>query len=415
MVVMTKNEKIYKIFRPLGYDYFFYNVIIFLFYTVTKELSVSEVLYINSFYAACIFLLEIPLGYVVEKIGIRKSIILGGFCWILHCVIVIFSQNYLTIFLAQIPCAFGTGIKGLSETQMLYASLKASNRTREFSRVEGASVAKYYYLEAFFTIIVGYLFTVDEYLPIVLTLILLVIAFLVSLNFEEVENKNKVTKLKDYVQDSKIVLSSKRMRAIFFFCFVMSGVIGCMTTLQESLIVDLGVNPMVYSIIFAILTFCVGIGSKVQHLIEKYTKRKNLSVIGIAYAMTIILAGAFNYFNVIDKNVLLVITVVFLFFQNTLQGTYRISAKKYLNHFTTSKVRGKILAFFYIFENIGKTVFLFVAGYVMDFNKTSTATIIMGMITLTLVIFSILFMKGRLGLDPEEYEPKDILYKDLSS
>lgn len=74
---MNKNEKIYKIFRIIGYDYFLYNVIIFLFITEEKNISVSEYLYINSFYCAAISVLEIPMNYIVERIGLKKSIVFG--------------------------------------------------------------------------------------------------------------------------------------------------------------------------------------------------------------------------------------------------------------------------------------------------------------------------------------------------
>ncbi|MDO4282934.1 MAG: MFS transporter [Clostridia bacterium] len=412
---MNKNEKIYKVFRVLGYDYFLYNVIIFLFITEVKGISVSEYLYMNSFYCAAIAILEIPMNYIVERIGIKKSIVLGGFFWIVHCLMIMLFKDFKLFLLANLFCALGTSFKGLSETQMLYSSLKSSNRTREFARLEGKCVSKYYYIEGICSIFVGSLFTLNSYLPISITLIILMIAFLVSLRFDEVKayNQDGEIGVREYVKDFKLVIGSRRIVSILLYAFCMSGIIGVMATLQKSLIVELDVNATAYSIIFAILTLCIGLGSRLQNRIEKYTKRKNLTFIGLTYTLLFMLLGSFNMLN-FSTIFLIVVTVIILFFQNILQGVYRISVKKYMNNFTTSRVRGKILAIFYIFENIGQTLFLFLAGYIIDSKGTSLTTLIIGGISFIIILLVLGFMKNRLGLDPEQYDKKDIFYTDIS-
>lgn len=327
----------------------------------------------------------------------------------------ILVNDFKLFLLATLFCAIGTSLKGLSETQMLYSSLKPTNRTREFARIEGKSVSRYYYIEGVCSVFVGYLYTLNAYLPICITVTLLIIAFLVSLKFDEIKAYNQDSNIgvKEYIKDFKLVLSSKRIISIFLYAFCMSGIVGVMATLQKSIIVDLNVNATLYSVIFAILTLCIGIGSRLQNRIEKFTKRKNLTFIGLIYTLLIVLLGSMNMVKY-NLNFLIVSTVIILFFQNILQGAYRISVKKYMNNFTTSKVRGKILAIFYIFENIGQTVFLFLAGYIIDSKGSSLTTLIIGVASLIIIMMILKFMENKLGLDPEEYEQKDIFYTDLN-
>lgn len=340
---------------------------------------------------------------------------MGGLFWVIHCLMMIFVNDFKLFLLATLFWAIGTSLKGLSETQMLYSSLKPTNRTREFARIEGKSVSRYYYIEGICSIFVGYLYTINAYLPISITLISLIIAFLVSLRFDEVKayNQDGSISVKEYIKDFKLVLSSRRIISILLYTFCMSGIVGVMTTLQKSIIVDLDVSATLYSVIFAILTLCIGIGSRLQNRIEKFTKRKNLTFIGLIYTLLIVLLGSMNMVKY-NLTFLIVATVIILFFQNILQGAYRISVKKYMNNFTTSKVRGKILAIFYIFENIGQTIFLFLAGYIIDSKGSSLTTLIIGAFSLVIIILILRFMKNRLGLDPEKYDKKDIFYTDLN-
>ena len=167
----------------------------------------------------------------------------------------ILVNDFKLFLLATLFCAIGTSLKGLSETQMLYSSLKPTNRTREFARIEGKSVSRYYYIEGVCSVFVGYLYTLNAYLPICITVTLLIIAFLVSLKFDEIKayNQDGNIGVKEYIKDFKLVLSSKRIISIFLYAFCMSGIVGVMATLQKSIIVDLNVNATLYSVIFAIL------------------------------------------------------------------------------------------------------------------------------------------------------------------
>ncbi len=411
-----RNVDMYKVYRMVGYDYLFYTVISFLFYSIAKGLSVAQILYLSGFYAVFVAALQIPTNYLVEKIGLKKSIVIGNFFWIVHCFIYIVSNQFIFFILAEAFCAFGTTLKNLSETQMLYTSLNKINEKELFSKIEGSGVGLFYICEAASALVVGYLFNFDNYLPIYITFTILVISFVMSLFFVDVQDRRtRVTEInmKDYVKGIKMVLKSTRAISIFLYGFIMNGVINILSTLQKSLLVELKVDTIIYSYILAALTLCVGIGSRSQFLLERVTKRKTLTVIGYTFAVSMIFLGVFNnLFN--DSGNILKVTITILVLCNLLIGMYRISIKKYMNNFTTSETRGKILSIFYIFENIGRASMVFVAGIILDNVGTRNTAIIIG-VAITGILYIILkFMKTRLGLNPEEYKRKDIFGIDIA-
>lgn len=53
--IKRKNAKLYPIYKMFAWDLLFFYSIEFLFYTITKKLTASEVLIINGFYLLCRF------------------------------------------------------------------------------------------------------------------------------------------------------------------------------------------------------------------------------------------------------------------------------------------------------------------------------------------------------------------------
>lgn len=414
-VSMERNEKIYKIYRPFSYDYVFLYAVIFLFVTITKGLTVGQYMYLCSIYSIFFAVFQVPLNYVVESLGLKKSMIIGNLLCIVHISIYIFAGQFIFFAIAEVFCALGFVLKGLSETQFLYKTLKNNGKASKYSKIEGKGVAKYYYLEAAGSLFMGYLFTVNNYIPMCLTLLCVIIAFIISLMFKDVAMDINIenTGVKAYVRNFKKIIKSPRLISIFIFAFFATGFIEVIKVLQKSVIVELDTAPTAYTIIIAVFTLAVGLGSRLANRFEKHSKRKTLTIIGISLCLLCIALGSVNYISS-DTLVRLYISVTIIFIYNIFQGMYRMCIKKYLNNFTTSSIRGKILAIFYIFEGLGRSILLFISGTVIDNVETSFTCILLGAVMLVIMILILGFMKTRFGLDPEEYSKKDLCGKTAS-
>ncbi len=411
---MNRNEKIYPVYKMFGYDYLFYLVISFLFFTITKGITVGQIMYLSAFSAIFMAVFQVPTNYIVEKIGLKKSMIFGNLLWIVHMIMIMVCSDFTAFVIAEAICSLGSCLKCLSETQLLYASLKKTNNRKNYAKIEGKGVSWYYYLEALSSIFVGSLFQINNYLPIICTLTFGIIAFVTSLFFDDIEDympeKNSV---KEYLKGFKLVLKSKRIISIFLYSFIMSGLIKVADTIQKSTIVDLDVSAIEYSLIFAGLTLCVGIGSSIQYRIEEKLKRKTLTFIGYVFSISIVLLGVFNVI-LLDKKIALVISIAILLIQSILSGSYRISVKKYMNNFTTHVVRGKILSVFYVFEGVGRALLLFICGIIIDNAGTKNTAIILGVFSILIIFLILKFIKNKLGLDAKDYSKDEIFGTEIS-
>ena len=211
-----------------------------------------------------------------------------------------------------------------------------------------------------------------------------------------------------YLKDFKTIFKSKRIKSIYRYVLCVTSIVTLTLTLQKSFISNLELSPVIYGFILSIFTLCIGIGSKIQYKFEKIFKRKTLTYIGISITSLIILAGVASAMLVpVDKYLALITLLIIFILHNMSQGIYRISVKKYMNNFTTADIRGKILSLFYIFEGIGKSIIMFISGYIIDNIGTDYTSIVIGTVSTIILIVILKYMEKYVGLNEEEYPPED--------
>ena len=144
-----------------------------------------------------------------------------------------------------------------------------------------------------------------------------------------------------------------------------------------------------------------------QFSIEKITKNKTLSTFGIIFIISMIILGIEGVNGKLDYKTFSVVMIC-LAFMGIIQGAYRVSIKKYVLNFTTSKIRTKITSIYYMFENIGSSIMMFLSGFLLNFTSSSKTCIIYGSIAFLIMILVIVYMKKILSLKPEEYSKQEL-------
>ena len=102
-----QNAKLFPIYKMFSWDLLFFYSIEFLFYTITKKVTPSEVLIINGFYLLFRIVMQIPAVVITDFLGKRKSIILGNILLIFYIVILIFGPGAISIIIADLIFSLG--------------------------------------------------------------------------------------------------------------------------------------------------------------------------------------------------------------------------------------------------------------------------------------------------------------------
>lgn len=407
------NIKIYKLYRIFSWDLLFYYAIIYLFLIAEKGLTPALFLQFDAFYIFFKFIVQIPCTLLIQKFGKRDSIVFANLIGIIHMLLIIFAVNYQMLILSQLLCAVTFIIRGTCETDMLYDSLEHDEeRGNKFAKIDGKANSRYYYVDAIFAVISGFLFIVNPYIPMALSCVTLIITYILSLKFKEIHpGKTKMhvrEEMKILREGMRGIFRSRRLMCLVLFNAVVVGMFKIIQNVRNTALLDAGLPEQYFGIVFAILGIVSGIFARNQGRIHKRHRNKTLGYISLPAALSCVLIGLVLILKLPSEiSIMLIILLLVRVYSN--KGPYHILIKKYLNNFTNSEKRIRIATINNIFENGIASILIFGASIILDNIQPSFTIFIIGCIFMALITLFLDYMREKVGLKPEEYSDKEIL------
>ncbi len=416
---MSNNMKIFPLYKALAWDNLFYYAIEFLFLTGVKGLTAAQVLFVDAFYPIFKFILEIPSNIIVNKLGKRRSLIIGNLLLVADILFLILATNMYMIIIAWFFSAFGYALKGLTESNLLYDSIpKTDQRGAKFAKIDGRASSIYYYFDAISSISTGFLFVVNGYLPMILCLIICILSLLLSLRFNDVDTntptKNSSTKeiLIDLKQTTKFILKSNRLRSLVIFDGFFCAFLGMYSMLRSSILTDIEVPAQYFGLIYAGLQLISGLTSAKQDKFHKRYGNRTLSVFATRTTISFIILGLAPIIG-LNFDLTLEIVLLMMAIQYAIKGPYRTLSRRYLNNFTTSNMRTKISLVTELLYSILRALLSLSCSFLLGITSTAYVYVILGCIFTVFFIFLLDYMKDTVGLKPEQYPEKEIKFTEV--
>jgi len=411
------NAILYPIYKMFSWDLLSFYSIEFLFYTITKGISASQVLMLTSVYIIAKIIFQIPSVAISDYFGKRKSIILGNCLLLVYMLILIFSPNIAWIAIANIFCAFGYDLKLITESNLLYDSVSTKGGDGIYTKIDSRGASGYYVLDTALSIIAGYLFVINNYIPIYISLFFLIVSTILSFKFKDIyqskntENKESFSKfLKGYsnniVDSFKFIKRSNRMKSYLIFAAVFYGFIKIMSTYKSDLLVDIGVTEEQFSIIYAALSLIAAVSVTFSKKVQRYFKNKTLTFLSLSYIISIIFIGAISI-N-ITNNIALPLILIFYTVTRICDSQWWITEYTYLKNFTTPESRNKITFSYELITGIGASIISLIGAVVIDYINIKYATTLIGLLFLAIMIVILDYMRTRFGLKPKQYTKDDL-------
>ncbi len=404
-----------------SWDLLFFYSIEFLFYTITKSLTASEVLIINGFYLLFRIIMQIPAVAITDFLGKRKSIIIGNVFLIIYVLILICFPGAISIIIADLVFALGYNMKTIAESNLLYDSVSTKGGEGLYSKLDAKGGSFYYILDGIASLVAGYLFVINNYLPMLICLSFIIISTILSFKFKDVykvnidkkENLGLVNTLKNYGIDLKIcfkfILKSKRMKAFILFQIVLYSVIEIINTYNSDLLINIGIPEQQFSMIFAVLTLIAGIALSLKRPIEKKFKNRTLAFISLMYIGACIIIGIVS--SIFESQMVIPIILIMCTIQKINVSLWYIFEPKYLKNFTTENMRNKITFAYEFIGGIVASFFSVLGGLLLNILNVKHAFLVVGILALVSIIIVLNYMKTRFGLKPEEYKKEDIEFE----
>lgn len=417
-----RNMKLFPIYKMLSWDLLFYYTINFLFLTQIKNISASDVVLIDSFYALFIMVLQIPINVIIAFLGKKKSLVIGNITLVIYMLIIIFSRNIFDLILANFISAIGFGIKETIQAVLLKESIPPSKyKNQIFSKLNSKGATGYYTLNMISKVIAGYLFTINGYLPMICSLIILIISTIISMGFIEPNPKGNTSskkamgneEIKNIKSGFKFVLKSERLKALILSAAFICSLLSILGNYEVNLLEDINLSSILIGYAGALNSLINAIASKKENKFNSILKNKSLTVLSLTLSISALVAGICGISGIRENLVGIIIILSTYMIFGFINGMYYTIIDRYLMNFANKEIDTQINSVYNLFRNATKMIFGYLASFILGVTTSANALIIVGIIFTIIYISISQYMKTRLGLKPDEYSKEERKYDEL--
>ena len=414
-----QNMKLFPIYKRLSWDYLFYYTIVFLFLTQVKKINAADVVLLDSFYFIFSIFAQIPSTFIIEFFGRKNSTIIANVLNCMYMITIIFGNSLTNLIIGKVFCSIAFAIKNSTEPSLLNESIPPTKlKSKIFARINEKGMSGYHIMNAISTIIAGFLYEINPYIPMTLSLITLVIVTLLSILFvEPVQRKSKKVKdensLKEMKKAFKFVLKSERLKGLLLFSGVMVGFTKLLSNSYEvSMLNDLEIPASLLGFVFAILGILSSFYTSHQEAFHNRFRNKSLTILGYLATGSCLLAGVSG---IIARkyNIGLVLVMIFYAVQFMVVGIFYPLIEKYLSNFANKKIDTKIYTVNNLIKGVMGAITGVVGSFLLERMETAYCMIIIGILFGIIIVLVSHFMKGRVGLKPSEYSKEELKYDKL--
>lgn len=321
-------------------------------YFFQKTLSASEIYLIYAIFSILVFALEVPTGYLGDKIGYKKGIILGLFCGILGFLGFLFAQGFIGIIVSYIFMALMTSLISGSDDAMLYDCLKQDGREKDFEEVYSKVQSFSYAATIIGSVLAGFIASKSMDVDVIVQMGLLIVALIifvgvnVASDYEDEEEDN--VRITSKIKKSKSLVILLLLAGLF----MTSTLLG--TKFSQQIMLAGGIPIAFFGIFSAMMTVVASFFSYIAPKI----KAVPFALIMLVPSLVLVAIGA-------SGNGLFVLLLIVTSMSRAL-GDIKISA--YINQQISSKYRATINSMKSLIFRVFYSIAIFAGGKLADQN-----------------------------------------------
>lgn len=311
--------------------------IVVLFYQ-DNGMGMQEIFTLKAIYSIAIVTMEVPSGWMADVWGRKKTLILGSILGSAGFLMYSFSYGFWAFVAAEIILGIGHSFVSGADSAMLFDSLKATNKTNQYVKLEGRITSVGNFAEAIAGVVGGFLAAISLRTPFFFQFAVAAIAIPAALTLIEpkIESTGTVLSIKKLIVNIKSTLTVNQNLRIAILLSALTGT----ATLTFAWLVQpffkaINLPVELFGIFWTALNLTVGVSSIFAHRVEEFFNKKyTLLIIILLIAIGYFLSGiAITFWG---------ISFLFLFY--VVRGIATPVLKNYINQYTESEVRATMLS-----------------------------------------------------------------------
>lgn len=291
--------KLYPLYYGFVGDLLFYIAIDTLFLTSVKNFSASQIVSISAISQLVCVLLQFPILFVIKKIGNTASIRLGALCILISSLFITLGKNYYFVLFGIMLHEVDIILLNASVVA-LENNLDLVDKRSDFVRIRTAGDTAYSVITMIIAFVVGYMFNLNHYLPMIGCITTCAIGFVLSFFMKDYSSYNKISTVK---QKGRVKIEYNKIVVLIVLLFagayalMISGQTNGKLFIQETALLDFDLDntALIISAIVCISRIIRVISNvSFPRIYRRYNKKLGVALPTLlSVAMCLMLFGSF--------------------------------------------------------------------------------------------------------------------------
>ena len=325
---------------------------------------------------------DIPFGALADKIGRKKTIIIGRALLFLSAVFFACMTNPYMAWAGNMFWAIGYSLQSGADVALLYDSLREQGRESEYKRIEGNATGSRLAVIAACAFASGFIAHINLRWPMYISLPFLLIPFISAFFFKETVEPKKFSMKGQYEalkEGGVYLLQSKKLRWMIAFAALLATTSKVWFFTYNPYFEYVHIPLQLYGVLFFMLNIVAWLTSHYAYKIEHYLgERLCIILMVMCLGVPIILMARF------PSQLFACLILV----QNLVRGLMKPFVSDYMNRNIATDMRATVLSMQSSLANLVSVIGLAVFGlFTANFNLP-TSLMILGIIALTLGTWS---------------------------
>jgi MFS family permease len=277
------------------------------FYLSIEGVTAVHIGYLTAIGALVSFIFEIPSGYMADKIGHKMTLIMSRFLMVISSLGFIFADSFLVLAIASSLFGLAFTFHSGTGSAFMHETFKGLDREKDFTSVMGKIHSIGFAVPAVLSLLVPFLVLISDRAPFVFTLILDIVALLISISFSDPKVKDEHVFMLDQISLKKAVkegFKTHYFRLKILGSILLGAMIG-MSPFRAAYQLELGVPVVYYGILFSIGRLLASLLLAYNGKIKEYLTLHTFYLFRIGLFFSIFLALGFFEDPVIVVSILI--------------------------------------------------------------------------------------------------------------
>lgn len=380
--VMSENYKsnILKLYLATGIGHLEIITPIFVLFLMSKDLTMTQIFLLQSYFTIMVFLLEVPSGVFADLYGLKTSIVAAYACYASSLVLYGLSNTVIMFAIGETLFALSWSLSSGADSALMYESLKSNKEEKKFVKYRGRYSSLGMLSIGIASIVGGYLASrMDFSIMFVIGGCFATIGFLIALTLKEPKNHDRVIEknhLKHMKEGFNYVRTHKKiMKYTIYFSFFAAATLMLFYIIQPYL-VSFNMNYQIIGLVTAGYFILNSLGFLLTETVSNIARDDDKTLLYILFG------SAVMYLTIAFVNVWtgIALILIIMFFSAIKEALVDYKVNKYAK----SSHRATVLSIKNMSMQLMYSMIAPIIGFTMDIWDVKSAITLMG---LSLVCF----------------------------